>query len=78
MVGTLNKHYPGATDLQILTIDPTLLSIAPVWEDLYNTGMEFPHVYGPIDVAAVVAVTPASSDGNGRWDHWRPEQTDAS
>lgn len=73
MVGTLNKHYPGRTGLLILTVDPATLSSAPVWEDLYESGMEFPHVYAPLDVAAVIAVTPSSSDEHGRWDHWQPD-----
>jgi uncharacterized protein (DUF952 family) len=72
MVGTLNKHYPGRTDLLVLTINPALLTTPAVWEDLYGSGSEFPHVYAPLDVAAVAAVTPASCDEDGRWDHWRP------
>jgi len=72
MVGTLNKHYPGQRDLLVLTIDPHRLTTPPVWEDLYGSGREFPHVYGPLDLVAVVAVTPASCDADGRWDHWRP------
>lgn len=73
MVGTLNKHYPGRTDLLVLTIDPTRLTTEAVWEDLYGSGKEFPHVYAPLDVAAVVAVTPASCGEDGSWDHWQPE-----
>lgn len=70
MVGTLNKHYPGRTDLLILSIDPSRLETPPVWEDLYGTGQEFPHLYGPVDLDAVIAVTPASCDNDGRWDDW--------
>ncbi|WP_295698638.1 DUF952 domain-containing protein [Lapillicoccus sp.] len=44
------------TDLVLLEIDPTRLS-APVVREVGNpaTGEEFPHVYGPIEVSAVVA-----------------------
>lgn len=41
-----------ADDLVLLTVDPERLTSPVIEED------GFPHVYGPIDVAAVVAVRP--------------------
>ena len=38
----------------MLTIDEAALDAPVVDEDLYDTGETFPHVYGPIPVAAVV------------------------
>jgi uncharacterized protein (DUF952 family) len=52
------RHFSGQNDLILLTIDPALLDAPIVYEDLYDTGEEFPHVYGPITVSAVVSATP--------------------
>jgi uncharacterized protein (DUF952 family) len=55
----------GRTDLVVLEIDESLLPKPAVWEEgdpPHHTGMQFPHVYSPIPVEAVVAVhtlTPA-------------------
>jgi uncharacterized protein (DUF952 family) len=51
----------GRTDLVVLEIDDTRLESPPVWEDgdpPSPDGRQFPHVYGPIPVHAVVAVLP--------------------
>ncbi len=46
----------GCTDLVLLCVDPTTLEV--VDEDCYETGERFPHIYGPIPVAAVTDVYP--------------------
>lgn len=46
--------FPGRTDLVLLVVDEDLLGLEAVFEDLAGTGEEFPHVYGPIPVKAVV------------------------
>jgi uncharacterized protein (DUF952 family) len=43
--------------LLLLTIDPARLS-SPVRDDEIAPGIVYPHVYGPIDLDAVVAVAP--------------------
>jgi uncharacterized protein (DUF952 family) len=56
----LDRHYTGVTEpLVLLEIDTDLLDV-PVVEEPPAPGVAetFPHVYGPVDVAAVVAVTP--------------------
>ena len=58
----------GRTDLVVLEIDESHLDAPAVWEDgdpPHPTGMQFPHVYGPIRVAAVVRVIdfPPGPDG---------------
>ena len=52
-----NALARGRTDLVLLEIEPSLLSTPPVFEpgDAPEP-MLFPHIYGPIPVAAVVAV----------------------
>lgn len=52
------RHFRGHTDLVLLNIDPDLIEGSVVYEDLYDTGEEYPHVYGPIPASAIVSATP--------------------
>lgn len=58
--GVLHRFYPDHEGgLLLLTIDPALLTAPLRWEvGDPTTGEEFPHLYGPLDVAAVIAATP--------------------
>jgi uncharacterized protein (DUF952 family) len=58
----------GRTDLVVLEIDESRLDPPAVWEDgdpPHPTGKQFPHVYGPIPLDAVVEVHdyPPAPDG---------------
>ena len=56
--------YRGRGDVVLLTLDPGLLTspwpVDPVGDDA------FPHVYGPLDLAAVVDVRPLGLGPDGR------------
>ena len=56
--------YTDRDDVILLTIDPALLS-APVRVEQVGDAA-FPHVYGPIDRAAVVRAEPVSRGTDGR------------
>jgi uncharacterized protein (DUF952 family) len=58
-------NYRGATDLLLLEIDEALVSHEMKYEDLWNEGQDYPHLYGPLDVNAVVHVHtfPSQVDG---------------
>ncbi|MFD9892101.1 DUF952 domain-containing protein [Amycolatopsis sp. NPDC059027] len=63
-----NALFTGRTDLVLLEIDVAAVGAPVRWEDgdpPHPAGIWFPHVYGPIPRAAVVAVHefPAQSDG---------------
>jgi uncharacterized protein (DUF952 family) len=63
-----NRLFAGRTDLILLEIDPARLDVPLRWEPgvpQSPNGVWFPHVYGPIQPAAVVAVHefPPSADG---------------
>lgn len=52
-----NRLYAGRTDLVVLRIDPTRLGSPVRWEPGAPTDPEamlFPHLYGPLPVAAVI------------------------
>ena len=54
----VGRYYADVTDLVLLHVDERLLSSPVVVEQLDGAPEPFPHVYGPIDLAAVVRVEP--------------------
>ncbi len=60
-----NALFTGQTDLILLVIDRSRLKSRLVIEDSYGSGMEFPHVYGPIELEAVTSTVdfPVNEDG---------------
>lgn len=74
-----NAFYAGRTDLVLLTLDPGQLGSPLVWEGPIDprtgkpetegpaAGQLFPHVYGPIAAAAVIAQRSWLPDGDGRF-----------
>jgi uncharacterized protein (DUF952 family) len=53
ILSTAHKHYRGQHGLVLLEIDDLALGALVVREDLAGSGMAFPHVYGPIPLAAI-------------------------
>ena len=63
-----NRLYAGRTDLVLLRVDPDRLAAPVRWEPGVPTdpeSMVFPHLYGPLPVAAVMSVTPYSPGADG-------------
>ncbi|NHA69249.1 DUF952 domain-containing protein [Phycicoccus flavus] len=61
--GVLGRFYADHDgDLLLLEVDPDRLEAPLRWEPVGPSGEEFPHLYGPLPVAAVVAASPL---GNG-------------
>jgi glutathione S-transferase len=62
--------YRGRTDVVLLTINPDALRSRVVVEaaDGAMEGEEFPHIYGPIDLDAVVDVAPVALRPDGSLD----------
>jgi uncharacterized protein (DUF952 family) len=60
-----NRFYAEAEDLLLLEIDPDLLS-SPLRHEPAGSGELFPHIHGPINRSAVVAVHVMKREG-GSW-----------
>ncbi len=56
VTGTANFIFADALDLLVLEIDPTLVGHDVIFEDLYEAGQEFPHIYAPLPLNAVTNV----------------------
>ncbi|MFJ9564167.1 DUF952 domain-containing protein [Streptomyces fuscichromogenes] len=54
----LYGSYEGPDELVVLVVDPARVGAPVKWEAPKPGGEEFPHVYGPIPVTAVVDVEP--------------------
>ena len=61
--GVRDRFYADVTEpLVLLEIDPARLGARVVEESPDGSTEEFPHVYGPIEVGAVVRVAPLPLD----------------
>jgi glutathione S-transferase len=56
-----DRFYRGVDDLVLLTIDVRLVKCEVRYESVPGAGESFPHIYGPLDVDAVVSVEPFAS-----------------
>ena len=54
--GVLDRYYKGVNDLVLLHIDETLLSAELKYELSPSVNQEFPHLFGALNVEAVVNV----------------------
>jgi uncharacterized protein (DUF952 family) len=59
---TLQRFYRDRDDVVVLHIDPGLTGAELRVEDMYDSGTAFPHLYGPVPLAAVVDVRPVGSE----------------
>ena len=62
-VDTANRYYSGRQDLLLLWIDPGKLEAELRWEP--SNGDVFPHLYGPLNLSAVLKTTTFSPDSAG-------------
>ena len=65
VVGVANTLYRGERELILLAIDPESVDVPIRYEDCYDTGQAFPHIYGPLNTDAVVHVLPFESNDDG-------------
>jgi len=66
VVGVANGKYAGQTDLVLLEIEESKVKPKVIHEDLYNLNDLYPHIYGPLNLDAVIRVIefPPNQDGS--------------
>ena len=61
---TAAKHYAGQSDLVLVEVDLTALGDTLIWEPSRG-GALFPHIYGPLPVAATQGLRALSVTADG-------------
>ena len=65
MLRVAQRLYAGRADLLALEVDTALLA-APVVTEPSRSGELYPHIYGPLEIGAVIAARPLiPNDGGG-------------
>ena len=73
IVSVANTFYRGQQGLVLLVIDPSKLEPALKWEPPAEpepnarAGDTFPHIYGPLNLDAVIGVIPFEPGADGRF-----------
>ena len=60
-----NERFAGRSDLVLLIIDLERVPSEVIFEDCYESGHRFPHIYGPIPTAAVTRTVPFPCEPDG-------------
>jgi len=64
--GVSERYYAGKPNLTLLAVDETQLAVLVKRENTSGGTELFPHVYGPVPLAAIVAHAPLVRDDTGR------------
>ena len=64
LAGTAAKHYAGQSDLMLIEVDLDALGETLIWEPSRD-GDLFPHIYGPLPVAATRGARALSVSADG-------------
>ena len=64
LVGTANRFYRGQSSLVLLCINPRLVQ-AEIKAEGAAGGEQFPHIYGPLNLTAVIKVLPLTPQADG-------------
>ncbi len=64
LAGTIDKHFAGQADLQLVAVDLEALGEAVKWEESRG-GALFPHLYGAITLDVVLAYSPLGHEPDG-------------
>ena len=51
-----NQIYKGIHNLILLCIDEDKIHSKVKWEDLYDLNYDYPHIYGPLNIDAVISI----------------------
>jgi uncharacterized protein (DUF952 family) len=67
VLATAERYFAGRHDIVLLCIDPSLLQCEVFYEDLKGTGVTYPHIYGSVTYAAVIAAYDLPVDAEGHF-----------
>lgn len=58
LAGVVERYYRGRDGLTLLTVDTDRLTERLVWENSTGVGEQFPHVYGRLNLSALLSSAP--------------------
>lgn len=67
LIATAERWFAGASDLKVVVLEQSVLEDSLRWEDLYDHGELFAHLYAPIPKEAIVGVVALHRDTDGRY-----------
>lgn len=65
IVDVANYNFKGKKGLILLCIDEDKVISEIKWEDLYNEGRNYPHIYGELNIDSVIEVFDFEPKENG-------------
>lgn len=65
VIDVANAIYKGQSGLFLLYIDERKVGPKIVYEDLYETGKLFPHIYGPLNMDAIERMVEFAPQADG-------------
>ena len=65
VIGVANARFRGQAGLALLCIEETRVRAAVRYEDCDETGQQFPHIYGPLNLDAVTQALPFPPQADG-------------
>jgi uncharacterized protein (DUF952 family) len=64
---TANRIFEGSGDLLLLEVETDALTSELKWERATDVGDDFPHIYGPLNVDAVVGTIDLPMEAGGSY-----------
>lgn len=61
---TANRFFKGQSDLIVLEIDPEKVKAKVIFEQADDIGEDFPHIYGELNIDAVIKIKELEKDDN--------------
>jgi len=65
VVDVANRYFRGQRALVLVCVDPDAVEAPITYEDLANQGQLHPHIYGKLNLDAVIRVIPFDPDPDG-------------
>ena len=65
ILGVANNIYKNQKKLCIIAIDTSQLEAELVFEDLYELGQDYPHIYGQLNMDAISNIYPFQAETSG-------------
>lgn len=67
LLPTLNRRFLGKKNLLLISINTKKVKQKIVFEDLNKLGEKHPHIYGVLDINAVISTLPLIPEENGEF-----------